>query len=56
LGVFLFYFLEAFPADRFKLFRRIAFFQDKKRASAGRCFFSGKNAFLFQKAFRFHQG
>jgi hypothetical protein len=46
--------LELFPADRFKLFRKIAFFQDKKGASAGRSFFSGKNAIPSQKAFLFH--
>jgi len=49
-------FQKLFPADRFKLFRAIAFFQDKKGASAGRSFLSGKNAIPLQKAFRSHQG
>jgi hypothetical protein len=43
------FFLELFPADRFKLFHEITFFQDKKGASAGRTFFLRKKMKFYFK-------
>jgi len=48
--------LKLFPADRFKLFSGITFFQDKKGASFSRSFLSEKLSIPLQKAFHSHQG
>ncbi|MFV5703536.1 hypothetical protein ACM55F_16870 [Flavobacterium sp. XS2P12] len=48
--------MELFPADRFKIFHKIAFFQDKKGASAGRSFFSGKKCNSISKGFPLSSG
>jgi hypothetical protein len=48
--------LELFPADRFKLFHRIAFFQYKKGASSGRSFFFGKKCNSISKGFSLSSG
>jgi hypothetical protein len=48
--------LELFPADRFKLFPRIAFSKIKKELPPVALFSQEKNAIPFQKALYFHQG
>jgi hypothetical protein len=50
------FFFELFPADRFKLFCAIAFFQDKKGASFSRSFFSGKIGNSAAKGFSLSSG
>jgi hypothetical protein len=62
------FFLELFPADRFKLFHKIAFFQDKKelfgylllwRGAGGEdwsLFFSGKKCNSISKGFPLSSG
>ena len=49
-------FQELFPADHFKLFRVITFFQDKKGASFSRSFFSGKIGNFASKGFPLSSG
>jgi hypothetical protein len=49
-------FLELFPADRFKLFCTIAFFQDKKGAFFSRSLFSGKIGNSAAKGFPLSSG
>jgi hypothetical protein len=50
------FFFELFPADHFKLFRAIAFFQNKKGASFSRSFFSGKIGNSASKGFPLTSG